>query len=164
MKKFIVKLFVIFFILLIIAVFVAYKVFFSPNVICKADSYLYIPTSGSFENVLDSLEKNNYLKNRKTFIIASKIKHYDVLVKSGRYKLDSGETNWHLINKLRSGSQAPVMVYVPSVRTIDRLCPIVAKKMEFTANDLCNLLHDQNYIKKLGFDYQTIPALFIPNT
>jgi UPF0755 protein len=164
-KKNLVKLAILVAILLVIAVFVVYKIFFSANIeVTGKSAYLYIPTGASIQNVVDSLQKNKYLKSRKTFLLAAKIKHYDKTVKAGRYKIDSAETNWHLINKLRSGKQVPVKVYVPSVRTVDKMSIIVAKKLEFSSGQLSNLLHNADFIRKYNFNTQTVPAMFIPNT
>lgn len=138
---------------------------FSPNILLqKKSTYLYIPTNGSIVNVIDSLEVQHLLKSKKTFLLTAKIRKYDIHVKAGRYRIDSAESNWHLINKLRSGKQIPVQVLVPSVRTIDELCERVAPKLEFSEDQLLIVLHNQKFIKKLGFDKYTIPALFLPNT
>ncbi len=163
-KKFLLKLFIAGILLALLAGFAAYKIAFLPNITATEPVILYIPTGSSFQCVLDSLNKYNLLKSQKTFMLTAKIKKYDVLVKAGKYQIDSAESNWHLINKLRSGTQVPVNVVVPSVRTIDRLCDIVAQKLEFTPEQLYEYLTNPDTLKALGYNQYTIPALFIPNT
>lgn len=164
-KKIILKLFLVGIILLAIIFFAAYKIMFSPNIIANnKTNYLYVRSGAKFQDVIDSLEVHNFLKNKKTFTLTSKIKKYELLVKAGKYKIDNSESNWHLINKLRSGNQTPVNVVVPSVRTILDLCQKVSPKLELTQDDLSQLLNDKNYINSLGFDNYSVIALFIPNT
>ncbi len=164
-KKIVIKLLIFVAILFIIATFGVYKVMFSPNIISKNKiTFLYIPTGGSIQNIVDSLEAKGLLKSKKTFLLTAKIKKYDQHIKAGKYEIDSAETNWHLINKLRSGKQTPIKLVVPSVRTINDLCEKVSPKLEFSEDQLLILLHNQEFIKKLGFNKYTIPALFLPNT
>ena len=163
-KKFLLKSLIIGVLLIALLGFAGYKIMFAPNITANKPVYLYIPTNGSLQNVIDSLNAKKILKSEKTFLLTAKLKKYDVLVKPGRYKIDSAESNWHLINKLRIGQQEPINVTVPSVRTIDRLCEIVAPKFEFSQQQIFDLLHNPDSLYAWGFDQYTIPALFIPNT
>lgn len=147
-----------------IAGFVAYKYAFSSNVtISKDKAYFYIHTGATYNDVVDSLVDKSYLKNKSSFLFISKIKKYNV-VKPGRYQIYNGESNWKLIDKLRSGNQTPVNVVVPSVRTIDKIAEAVDKYFEFDANDLLNAIYSDSTFKKYSLNKDNIAVLFIPNT
>jgi len=164
-KKIVISFLVIVIIVAAIAGFVTYKILFTPNTVVTTETeYLYIPTGSNFESVIDSLTINGILKNERTFVWTSKIKKYDILVKSGKYKITNGESNWQLINKLRSGNQEPVKVIVPSTRTIDKLCEATAKYFEFSEVELSTAIHDTELQNKYGVNDYNVGCLFIPNT
>jgi len=142
--------------------YLIYKMTFVSNV--KKDTFLYIPTGATFEMVLDSLKNKDLLVNYKSFIIVSKIKKYNNYVKSGKYNIKKNQTNWQLINNLRSGNQVPVNVVIPSVRTLDKLCEAVAKYFEFDSNQLYEYLTNEEFLKKNDLNNYTIISMFIPNT
>ena len=168
MSKF--KKFLIFSTIVIIVIggvvgFFAYKYAISPNVELDEEyTYLYIKSDCSFQAVLDSLSENNILINEKSFIILSKIKKYDVLVKSGKYKIYDGLNNWNLINLLRSGRKEPVKILVPSVRTLDKLCERIAPFFEFSYTELYDYLNSEEFLSENNLDEYNKMSLFIPNT
>lgn len=148
-----------------IIAYIGYKAVFKPNVNNAAVGiYLYIPSNANFDQVLDSLTKNNILISTTSFVKISEIKKLKNNVKSGRYYIEKQYSNNELINILRGGLQTPINVTVPSVRTIEKLCISVSKYFEFSAEDLEQLLSDSNFINSLGYNEQTIISIFIPNT
>ena len=164
-KKIILKLFVLAFVLAVVVTFAAYKILFAPNISSTNESVdLYIPSDATFQTVIDSIEAHNLLKNKKTFMFVAKIKKYEQLVKAGKYKIENDESNWTLINKLRSGRQEPINITIPSVRLADDLSDKVSLKLEFTENEFRNLIQDKDFIDSLGYNENTISSLFLPNT
>lgn len=168
MSKF--KKFLIFSLIFIIVVggiagYLAYKMALTPNVeLDRESTYLYISSDKSFQSVVDSITENNIIKNKKSFLLICKVKKYEALVKSGKYKITNGMNNWQLVNHLRSGNQEPVMVTVPSVRMLNDICNKVAPKLEFTAEELCEYLNSQEFFDKYKVDDRTSISMFLPNT
>jgi UPF0755 protein len=159
------KILIFCFLLIIVALFVAFytrkTVFFAPN----AKSYtLVIPKNASFNQVIDSLTKNNVLKNVQTFIFASKILKYDKHIMRGRYEIKTNETNYQLIKKLRKGQHYPVTFTFNNVRTLSDFMQKIDKKFLFYAQELQKMLESEYFLTKLGFTKETLPALFIPDT
>jgi UPF0755 protein len=66
-------------------------IFFTPN---TTFSTLIIPKNATFNQVVDSLSKNNMINNIQTFKIASKVLKYDKNVMRGRYEIKANETNY----------------------------------------------------------------------
>jgi len=100
MKK-IKRVILIFIGIIIIASIFIYMKFFSSNV--KEDSFVYIPTNATYEQVLDSLKPK--LKDISSFKFMANKLEYPNLVKAGKYKLKKGDNNYNLVKKLRSGDQ-----------------------------------------------------------
>ena len=142
--------------------FVARKVlFFTPN---TTFSTLIIPKHATFNQVADSLAKNNIVKNIKTFKIASKILKYDKYVMRGRYEIKDNETNYQLIKKLRKGQRYPVAFTFNNVRILPDFVQRTEGKFLFSAQELQKLLENEEFVVSLGFTKETLPALFIPDT
>lgn len=165
MKKFLIYSIVIIVVLGGIFGFIAYKMALSPNVqIDKEYVYLYIPSDRSYQSVLDSLTENDIIINKKSFMLISKIKKYDVLVKSGKYKITNGLNNWQLINLLRSGNQEPIRVVISSVRTLDRFCEQISPYFEFSTEQLGEYLNSDEYFTEYGLNKYNSISIFLPNT
>ncbi|MDR2972911.1 MAG: endolytic transglycosylase MltG [Bacteroidales bacterium] len=146
----------------ITSAFVARKIiFFTPN---TTFSTLIIPKNATFNQVMDSLSKNNIISNIKTFKIASKILKYDKNVMRGRYEINANETNYQVIKRLRTGQHYPVAFTFNNVRTLSDFLQKIAGKFLFSAQELQKLLENADYICSLGFTKETLPALFIPDT
>jgi len=168
MSKFI-KIFAVILLILVVIVGIVgiygYKAILKPNVNTNTvGTYVYIPSNADFQTVLDSLDAKNILVNKSSFVRVSKLKKYNNLIKSGRYFIEKEYSNNELVNLLRGGRQTPLNATVPSVRTIDKLCLLVAKYFEFSEQDLYNLLSDESFISSYDFDEKTIISMFIPNT
>jgi len=148
-----------------IAIFFAFfarkVVFFTQN---TNFSILVIPKNASFNQVVDSLTKNNIVKNIQTFTVASKILKYDKNVMRGRYEIKANETNYQLIKKLRKGQHYPVTFTFNNVRTLTDFLQKTDKKFLFSMQELQKLLDNEQFLTELGFTKETLPALFIPNT
>jgi UPF0755 protein len=125
---------------------------------------LVIPKNASFDQVVDSLTKNNILKNTQTFLLATKILKYDKHVMRGRYEIKANETNYQLIKKLRKGQHYPVTFTFNNVRTLADFVQKIDKKFLFSAQELKKLLENEYFLTEIGFTKETLPALFIPDT
>ena len=161
MKKILVRLIIFIALVGVIVAGGLYYVLLSGNV--KNKTILYIPHNSTFSSVLDSLKKHDAVKSYKTFYFTAKWKKYPQKIKTGKYEIKRGMNNRQIVNMLISHSQTPVNVYVPSVRTVDRLAKMISKEFEFSSQDLIDLLNNEDTLKKLGFTKQTIPALFLPD-
>ncbi|MBN1790746.1 MAG: endolytic transglycosylase MltG [Bacteroidales bacterium] len=143
-----------------------YKQVFSPNIETpkKNEFFLYIPTGSQYEDVVALLEKENMIKNRKTFDWAAEKKKYPENIHPGRYRIRNNISNNELLNMLRAGLQEPVDVVINMARTTEELAGKIAEQIEPGKDDLLILMNDESYLKEYGFDRQTILGMFIPNT
>jgi UPF0755 protein len=146
---------------LISAFFARKIIFFTPN---TKFFTLVIPKDASFNQVVDSLSKNNVIKNLQTFKMASKILKYDKNVMRGRYEIKANETNYQLVKKLRKGQHYVVTFTFNNVRTLSDFLQKTNGKFLFSTQELQKRLEDAEYVRSLGYTKETLPALFIPNT
>ena len=150
----------------IFGAFYIYKQFSKPiiHIEGKKTAIIYIPTGARYNDVLEILESNNYLTDKKVFDFFAKQKKYINNIKAGKFELKDGSTVNELINMLRSGNQKAVRVTFNNIRFLPKLASIVSKKLEFDSLELMNLLTDEEYIASLGYNKNTIISLFLPNT
>jgi UPF0755 protein len=153
---------------LVIMVLVVYKFYgriYEVNVSLDGEQEIfYIPTGSDFEYVIDHLESEGIIDNRKSFRWVAIRKGYENSVKPGRYKIRNGSSNNELVNMLRSGNQDPVMVVFNNVRTLNEVAGKVSAYLESDSLELAAYLADTALFEKYGFSRETFPSMFIPNT
>ena len=162
-------LLIIFALLLFLAILAGiwiYRSVMRPNVMTpeKKDYSLYIPTGATFEQVKDSLYLHNLINNRNSFEWVCRQKDYPEHVRPGRYVLQNGMSNYKLCNMLRGGLQTPVQVKFNNIRDIKGLSGRIGRQIEADSIELLRYFGDQGAIERLGFNLQTIPVMFLPNT
>lgn len=146
--------------------FYFYQAFFSPNALTdKEESYtLKIPTNATFRMVSDSLYHNKVIHDLITFSFLSKVLGYQEAVKPGLYIIPPKTNNLNLIRLLRSGKQTPVKLTFNNVRTKEDLAEKITKNLEIDPDAFIDLITDSVYIRKFGFEEETVMGMFIPNT
>jgi UPF0755 protein len=156
---------------LAIAVFVVlgyqyYQKIYDNNVSPKINKayYLYIPTGANFNNVVDSLKNNKVLVDINSFIWVAGKKNYENKIKPGRYEIKPGASNNSVVNMLRSGNQKAVKLTFNSIRTKYELSGRLAEQLEMDSVTFINLLNNEPFLKKYGFDPESVISMFIPNT
>ena len=153
---------------LVVMVILVYKFYgriFETNVTLEGEQELfYIPTGSDFEFVIDGLEKQGIIDNRKSFRWVAIKKGYNKNVKPGRYKISNGFNNNELVNMLRSGNQDPVMVVFNNVRNLEQLAGKVSGYLEGDSARFADYLSGPDLVTRYGFEPATFTSMFIPNT
>ena len=144
-----------------------YHDIYSPNVSLKPETsaYFYIPTGAGMEDVVKRLYEKNYIMDKASFEWVAEKKNYKRHVHPGRYLIRNNMSNNALINLLRSGKQEPVKVVINN-RLIFKheLAARVAEYLETDSVSLVQLLGDEQFADKYGFNTRTILCMIIPNT
>jgi UPF0755 protein len=152
-----------FFTFLVLTAF--YMVLF-PNVSYSSDSkrYLYINKNYTFDDVVNTLDSMSVLHSTTSFRVVANLKKYPKAIKSGRYLLKKGMSNYRLVNMLITGSQTPVMLTFNNIRTLPQLAGVLAKQLQPDSVSIMEVFKNQDIIDSLGFDQYSIVCNFIPNT
>jgi UPF0755 protein len=143
-----------------------YREIYGPNVKTphRKDFLLYIPTGSNYDDVMNLLEANKVIKDRKTFEWAAQKKNYQANIHPGCYKVRNNMSNNELINMLRSGLQEPVNLVINIARTPEDLAERISTQIETSKEDLLKLFNDNRFLDSYGFNKQTVIGMFIPNT
>lgn len=139
---------------------------FSPNVPDELkENYINIPSNTSFSDLVDILHKDNLLKDTASFVwLSNRMNFRRNKVRSGKYKIKPGWSNYDLIKHLRSGQQVTVKLVLSTGRLPEDVAKKAATFIEADSSDIAALIFNESYLKEKGFDYETIMSAFIPNT
>ncbi len=150
----------------LLVLFYFYRKVYAPNTTVPENEayYLFIPTGSGIGEVRDLLVESGVVRNMETFDWVAERKNYPNHVRPGRYRIRSSMNNNDLVNMLRSGTQEPAQLIFNSVRTLEKLCGIVADQIEADSLEILNHLNDETYISQFGFNKFTVKEMFIPNT
>ncbi|MFL0161648.1 endolytic transglycosylase MltG [Aquirufa salirivi] len=164
-KKF--KIFILVFSLLA-AMFSYYvwQVFKTPNFDVKVDKpfVLLIPKGASYQTVLDTLDKHKLVRDQLSFRFLAKVLSYPERVKAGRYLIYSESGNFEIIRKLRNGRQDAIRLVINTFRLKEDLAGKLSKQLSFDSTFIFKHLDSNEYVSQFGFNKETIPCMFIPNT
>ncbi len=140
-----------------------YLKYFGPNVTDNTE-YLYIKTGSDFDDVYETIRKDEIVKDSVSFLNAANNMDYPGSVKPGRYLLKQGMSNRSFINMLKAGNQEPVKISFQNVRLKQTLAGMVAKKLETDSASIGSLLDSASFVGKYGFNTDNVYTMFIPNS
>ncbi len=143
-----------------------YSAVSTPNVPEKlANNFLEIPTGSDYQEVKNLLIQNGMLIDTAGFDwVAEKMNYRKNKMRSGRFEIQPGWSNRALIQHLRGGKQSPVKVVLNNERLLEEVAGKVARFIEADSLELITAFNDQQLVKKLGLNRETLMTLFIPNT
>lgn len=126
----------------------------------KEDGFLYVRSNAEFDEVLDSLQDK--VKDIESFKNYATFKDYASEIKPGKFKLEKGESNRSILDKLMDGKQAEVQLMIKNEPTIFHLAGSVSKKIEADSAQIVQAIVD--LAKSKNLDAETVKQYFIPNT
>lgn len=143
----------------------AYGAIFKSNVdVEPEEAEVFIPQKSTVDEVAFLLKHANIIKDDRTFLWVAQLKKFTMPSKGGRYIIKSGWSNNDIINSLRIGEEIPVQLTFNNIRTLEDLAARIADQLALDSVDMMNYFNDYEFLHDLGFDFETIVAMFIPNT
>lgn len=143
-----------------------YGKIFKPNVEINSNQtvYLYIPKGATIQEVYDSLQSLQIIKDFDFFKRIAERKNLANNLYPGRYKLENGMSNNSLVNKLRSGKHQPVNLTFNYIRTLNQLAGRVSNYINVDSITLSEQLNNPEVQEKYGFTKESFSCMFLPNT
>ena len=127
-------------------------------------AYIYIEPNASYEEVMNQIKEKVNMPSNKIFEMISDKMNYAENIKAGRYANKDGMTVAEMIRILRSGNQSPVKLTFNNMRTVQDLAGRISQQLMLDSVTLLSALKDEKKVESLGFDTNTVVAMFIPNT
>lgn len=161
MKKIILALLVV----AVIGGFMAWRYFYGAATAFNDKNYtLYIKTNSTYNDVYNTLVKDNVLKNPSAFSWLAGKMGYNTKVKAGKYNIKNGVGLYTLIGMLRTGDQEPINFTITKLRLPQNLASLVGKKFECDSTAFIRFLQNADSLKNYGLDSNTVMTAIIPNT
>lgn len=126
--------------------------------------YVYIDEKRDYSVLLQELKDSARLESVSNFDMLASLIGYKENIKTGRYAVSPNMNIQDLIKNLRNGQQTPIRLKFNNLRTKENLAQRIGEQLMFGETALLNKLNDSQECEKLGFNSETIVAMFIPNT
>ena len=153
-----------FFILIVIIAFVAFRIFGSNTDFSESRKSFFIKTGSNFTEVIAALQQQKILKNPGTFSLIAQQLKYDKNIKPGKYVIEKGLSIYNIARILKSGRQSPVNLIIIKLRTKEDLAQRLGNNFETDSSTFIDLLNNNDSLIKLGLDTNTVMTAVIPNT
>ena len=141
-----------------------YYYLFAPQFHPKKTVYIYIDRDDTADSIYNKVEQQGHPRSFTGFRWMAQYKKYSENIHTGRYAIRPGENVYHVFSRLYRGYQEPTNLTVGSVRTLDRLARSVGKQLMIDSAEIAGLMNDSAFQQKLGYNKETLPCLFIPET
>ena len=141
-----------------------YDLFFTKPFGISQTVHIYIDRDDDLDSVCYKIKESAHPESLKGFRLLAERNGYASRIKTGCYAIEPTDNVRYLERRLRLGYQTPVRITVGSVRTLERIARNVSEQLMLDSVEIASLLKDEEYISKLGYTMETLPALFIPNT
>lgn len=139
-----------------------YRMLSRPNYVAARSHTLQVYPGDGLDKVLDSLQDS--LARPGELARVARLMKLEGELRSGNYVVRPGMSSRSIVNMLRNGLQTPVKVRFNNVRTLEQLAGLLSRQVMLDSLSLLEAFHSQALMDSMGFNAQTLPALFIPDT
>ena len=140
-----------------------YRLVFQP-ISLEETVYVYIKPGNDYKQVVEQLKEKGAIPSEEIFHLLAERMNYPNTVKSGRYAIEGGMTMPEVIRRLRSGNQTPVNLTFNNIRVFENLAGRLSQQLMVDSLSLLQSFRDNRQAEKFGFNPETFPAMFIPNS
>ncbi|MDR0994786.1 MAG: endolytic transglycosylase MltG [Tannerella sp.] len=142
----------------------SYRLLYAPSFKNDKTVYVYIDRQTDFDALCRQLSDSAHCRDLTGFKLLAHKSKYPAQMHTGRYAVTPGMSDLALLRRLRSGEQAPVRLTFNNIRLLDELAGRLSEQLMLSKEDLTTRFNDPKTCADLGFNPQTLPAMFIPNT
>lgn len=147
---------------LVMVLFSSWKVF-GPSVSVPEEKFLYIKTGESFNEMRDELVSKKIVSSHIWFDWLSSAMKFKV-AKAGKYEIKKGMSMFELVRTLKNGRQTPVKFTITKLRLKEELARKMGQQFEFDSLAAIQFLTNNDSLKTLGLDTNTVMVPVMPDT
>ena len=126
--------------------------------------YVYIDRDDTADSIYNKVKTYGHPTTLTGFRWLAKYRQLEKTIHTGRYPIRPGDNAYHVYSRLSRGYQEPINLTIGSVRTLDRLARSVARQLMIDSAEIAAPLFDPAFQQQLGYNPETMPCLFIPET
>lgn len=138
--------------------------FLGPTVNAPKANFFYIHSGFTYQQLKDSLKKNNIISSDFWFDKVATYSHFDRNVKAGKYKIKEGMSVVNLVKMFKSGRQSPVNLVITKLRTKGDLAKKIGENFETDSVSVINFLNSNDSLHQFNVDTSDVMTIVIPNT
>ena len=127
-------------------------------------TYIYIDDDDDVDSIRLKVEQQAKPQSMQVFDLYARLLKLKDRIRTGRYEVRSDLTMLNFIRDIRNHNEKPIMLVVPSVRTVNMMAGRLAHQLMADSASISQYLANEENIKALGYTQETLPGLFIPNT
>ena len=128
----------------------------------SANDWVYIPSTATKATVKDSLKTNLGSSMGTRVYVLWKLMGGNPQKSQGAYEIKRGQTALNICRRIATGRQTPVKVTFNGTRTMEQLSDRIAAQLQCTPEEFLEAC--QEILPDSGFNRQTFPAAFIPDS
>jgi UPF0755 protein len=165
-KELAVKVWIVFGILVVLALVAAFVIFWLPNTFPDPTGKIVtIPRGASFKAVVDSLSSSGAIRSSLTFKAAGRILGITRSVKVGKYLFRSGLSNSEILRDLEEGTSRMILpVVIPEGWKLTNIARRYAGELGIDEDKFLSLCRDSSYVASHGFEGPTLEGYLLPET
>lgn len=126
--------------------------------------YIYIDMDDTVDSIAQKTEKVAKPEEMRVFHLYAGLLNLKDKIRTGRYEVTSDMTMLNFICNIHNHNEKPIMLVVPSTRTIDQMAGKLARQLMVDSVRILQYLDNDTNLEALGYTKESLPGLFIPNT
>ena len=126
--------------------------------------FLYIDEDDDLDSVCQKIEAVGNPTDMNVFRLYATVLNLKDHINTGRYEVTPDKSMLRLVRNIRNHNESPMMLVVPSVRTLNQMAGRLAHQLMVDSASIAQYLSDDANIEDLGYTKESLPGLFIPNT
>jgi len=118
----------------------------------------------SFTDILKKLKNEKIITQEYSFKLSAYLMGKQSDLKAGKYQFEPGISNYGIIKKLENCDYVIESITIPEGLTIDQIAKILKNPLDINEEKFIALCKDEDFIKKLGFEYSSLEGFLFPDT
>ncbi|MBQ6965086.1 MAG: endolytic transglycosylase MltG [Bacteroidaceae bacterium] len=127
-------------------------------------TYIYIDTDDTVDSIAQKVEQRANPEEMRVFHLYAGLLNLKERIRTGRYEVSGDMTMLNFIRNIRNHNEKPIMLVVPSTRTMEAMAGKLASQLMVDSASIDQYLKDATNIKAMGYTKESLPGMFIPNT
>ena len=115
-------------------------------------------------NISTKLKNKGIISNKWLFDFYTKMKGYDKSIQAGTFIFDNVRTNNDILNNLVYGRPERKKITFLEGWSMEQVARHLEKEMKFNYSEIIELFNDENFIKKLKLNVNTLEGYLFPET
>ena len=154
-------------VVILFSVFLLYVVIMTGVQIPENSEGIYIltiPMGASLSQVADSLVLLGIAESKREVIRSGKMLGVQRMIRTGKYRLQSGSTLFDVFNLITSGEVEPVVITILEGWNSRNIADELRKELKINKQHFHSLLSDSVFIADLGIDATNLEGYLFPET